>query len=65
MRPFSQKRIKDYNVSGAELNDDQKRSLATLPVFEGILKELEDVRKAIEVRRLIYCIRFFKAIDRD
>ncbi|KAH8119227.1 hypothetical protein DFH11DRAFT_1563669 [Phellopilus nigrolimitatus] len=33
----------------AELNDDQKKTLATLPSLEAVLKELEETRKAVEV----------------
>lgn len=33
-----------------KLNDDQQRTLKTLPVLEGVSKELEEVKKAIEVR---------------
>jgi hypothetical protein len=32
------------------LNDDQKRTLKTLPSLEAVQKELEEVKKAIEVR---------------
>ncbi|KAF9263158.1 hypothetical protein L218DRAFT_999812 [Marasmius fiardii PR-910] len=35
----------DYDT----LNDDQKRSLKTLPTLEAIVKELNEVKKAIEV----------------
>lgn len=35
------------------LNEDQKRSIKTLPTMEAIHKELEDVKSAIEVRHLI------------
>jgi len=47
--PLVQKRIKDYNTPGAELNEDQKRSVATLPGLEAVVKELEEAKKAIEV----------------
>lgn len=33
-----------------KLDDDQKRTLKTLPVLEAIQKELTEVKKAIEVR---------------
>ena len=33
----------------SELNDDQKKTIATLPTLEATLKELEDVKKATEV----------------
>ncbi|THH05379.1 hypothetical protein EW145_g4839 [Phellinidium pouzarii] len=33
----------------AELNDDQKKTLATLPSLEAVRKELEETRKAVEV----------------
>jgi hypothetical protein len=33
-----------------KLNDDQKRTLKTLPSLEAVQKELEDVKKLIEVR---------------
>lgn len=43
-------RIQSYSTTPVEkLNDDQKRTLKTLPVLEGIQKELEEVKKAIEV----------------
>ncbi|THH30929.1 hypothetical protein EUX98_g3250 [Antrodiella citrinella] len=42
-------RIQSYSTNPPEkLNDDQKRTLKTLPVLEGIYKELEEVKKAIE-----------------
>jgi hypothetical protein len=31
------------------LNDDQRRALKTLASLEGIVKELEEVKKAVEV----------------
>ncbi|KAF8514258.1 hypothetical protein BU17DRAFT_52704 [Hysterangium stoloniferum] len=36
----------------AELNEDQKRSLTTLPAIQGAVKELEETKKAIEVTYL-------------
>jgi hypothetical protein len=36
-----------------KLNDDQKRTLKTLPSLEAVQKELEEVKKAIEVRNEI------------
>ena len=36
-----------------KLNDDQLRSLKTLPVLEGVAKEIEEVKKAIEVNHII------------
>jgi hypothetical protein len=48
-----QQRIKEYSTKPTEtLNDDQKRFLQTLPTLEASARELEDVRKAIEVRIL-------------
>ncbi|KAI0081860.1 hypothetical protein K474DRAFT_1655725 [Panus rudis PR-1116 ss-1] len=42
-------RIQSYSTTPVEkLNDDQKRSLKTLPILEGIHKELEEVRRAVE-----------------
>lgn len=35
-----------------KLNDDQKRTLKTLPLLEAVHKELEDVKKLIEVRTI-------------
>ncbi|KAF9792582.1 hypothetical protein BJ322DRAFT_57937 [Thelephora terrestris] len=43
------KRIKEYSASEVELNSDQLRSIASLPNLEAIVKELEEVKKAIEV----------------
>jgi hypothetical protein len=34
----------------AKLNDDQRRSLRSLPGLEAVAKELEEVKKALEVR---------------
>jgi hypothetical protein len=65
MDPLGQKRIKEYSGPEAEFNDDQKRSIAILPGYEAVMKELEEVKKAIEVRRPIYCLPFSKAIDRN
>ncbi|KAI0087950.1 hypothetical protein BDY19DRAFT_201224 [Irpex rosettiformis] len=43
-------RIQGYSTTPVEkLNEDQLRSLKTLPVLEGIAKELEEVKKAVEV----------------
>ncbi|THH00884.1 hypothetical protein EW026_g1695 [Hermanssonia centrifuga] len=43
-------RIQSYSTTPAEkLNDDQRRTLKTLPVLEGVQKELEEVRKVIEI----------------
>lgn len=36
-----------------KLNDDQKRTLKTLPTLEAIQKELGEVKKAIEVNCLL------------
>ena len=45
-----QGRITIYAATDPEkLNDDQKRTLKTLPVLEAIQKELGEVKKAIEV----------------
>jgi hypothetical protein len=45
-----QARISTYASTPAEnLNDDQKRTLKTLPSLEAVQKELEEVKKAIEV----------------
>jgi hypothetical protein len=49
-----QKRIKDYDTPEDELNPDQLRSIASLPGLEAVAKELEEVKKAIEVRRPTY-----------
>lgn len=47
-----QARISTYASTPAEkLNDDQKRTLKTLPSLEAVQKELEEVKKAIEVCR--------------
>ena len=44
----------------SELNDDQKKTLATLPSLEAVRKELEEVRKAVEVSIVVdhqpYCL---------
>jgi hypothetical protein len=32
-----------------KLNEDQKRTLKTLPSLEAVYKELEEVKKAVEV----------------
>lgn len=43
-------RIQSYSTTPVEkLNEDQLRTLKTLPVLEGIHKELEEVKKAVEV----------------
>jgi hypothetical protein len=34
-----------------KLNDDQRRTLTTLPALEAVLKELGEVKKAVEVGR--------------
>ena len=45
-----QQRVKEYATKPEEtLNDDQKRSLQGLHALELSARELEDVRKAIEV----------------
>jgi hypothetical protein len=45
-----QQRIKEYSSKPTEsLNEDQKRTLATLPQLEASSREVEEVRKAIEV----------------
>ena len=45
-----QTRIQSYqNEPPEKLNEDQKRLLKTLPVLEAVSKELEEVKKAIEV----------------
>lgn len=54
--PLVQNRIQIYqNESPDKLNEDQKRLLKTLPVLEAVSKELEEVRKAIEVRSCAAC----------
>lgn len=46
-----QTRIQNYqNEAPEKLNEDQKRLLKTLPSLEAVSKELEEVKKAIEVR---------------
>ena len=51
IHPLVQKRIKEYDTPEAELNPDQIRSIASLPTLEAAVKELEEVKKSIEVRR--------------
>lgn len=63
MHPLVQKRIKEYNTPEAELNLDQRRSIASLPGLEAAVKELEDVKKSIEVRRSTCFNRSSNAID--
>lgn len=47
---FLQQRISTYASTPQEkLNEDQKRTLKTLPGLEAVHKELEEVKKAIEV----------------
>ena len=47
---FMQSRIAGYASTDHEkLNDDQKRSVKTLPSLEAVQKELEEVKRAIEV----------------
>jgi hypothetical protein len=57
---FFQKRIKSTNkkiariqgyatLDDEKLNDDQRRLLKSLPSLEAIVKELEEVKKAVEV----------------
>lgn len=48
---FVQARVSTYaSMPPDKLNDDQKRTLKTLPSLEAVQKELEEVKKAIEVR---------------
>lgn len=35
----------------SKLNDDQRRTLKTLPGLEAVVKELTELKKAVEVRR--------------
>jgi hypothetical protein len=45
-----QSRVASYASTDYEkLNDDQKRSIKTLASLEAVQKELEEVKKAIEV----------------
>jgi len=37
-----------------KLDDDQKRTLKTLPTLEAIQKELGEVKKAVEVRTTLF-----------
>lgn len=49
-----QSRVASYASTDYEkLNDDQKRSLKTLPSLEAVYKELEDVKKSIEVCMIV------------
>jgi len=43
-----QSRIKTY-TSDEKLNEDQKRTLQTLPSLELVARELEELKKAVEV----------------
>jgi hypothetical protein len=47
-----QTRIQGYSSNSAELNEDQKRAVNTLPVLEAVQKELAEVKKAVEVIRI-------------
>ena len=48
-----QSRISVYAATDSEkLNDDQKRTLKTLPTLEAVQKELGEVKKAVEVCNL-------------
>lgn len=45
-----QTRIQSYSTTPMEkLNDDQLRTLKTLPILEGVVKEIEEVKKVVEV----------------
>lgn len=39
-----------------KLNDDQRKALKSLPSLEGVVKELEEVKKAVEVRGLLFSL---------
>ncbi|EIW83003.1 hypothetical protein CONPUDRAFT_164020 [Coniophora puteana RWD-64-598 SS2] len=48
-------RISSYaSIEYEKLNDDQKRTLKTLPALEAVHKELDDVKKAIEAHEADY-----------
>ena len=50
-----QSRISTYTATDPEkLNDDQKRTLKTLPTLEAVQKELGEVKKAVEVCNLSF-----------
>ncbi|KAG6378052.1 hypothetical protein JVT61DRAFT_13733 [Boletus reticuloceps] len=56
MRALNKKisRVASYAATDFEkLNDDQKRSLKTLPSLEAVYKELEDVKKSIEAHEAL------------
>jgi hypothetical protein len=42
-----------------KLNDDQRRTLKTLPGLEAVLKELGEVKKAVEVGWIVSIISDF------
>ena len=45
-----QSRIAVYSFKpSSELNEDQKKSVASLPSIQGAVRELEETKKAIEV----------------
>jgi hypothetical protein len=49
-----QTRIQNYAIGDVtKLNEDQQRTLKTLPGLEAVHKELEDVRHAVEVIPII------------
>lgn len=50
---FTQQRIQGYaEADQATLNEDQKRAIASKPVLEATVKELQDVVKLLEVTYL-------------
>lgn len=62
---FTQTRISTYASTDPEkLNDDQKRTLKTLPTLEAIQKELGEVKKAVEVQCRLHVILLSGEIDK-
>lgn len=60
-----QARISTYASTPSEnLNDDQKRTLKTLPSLEAVQKELEEVKKAIEVVTTIFTVQAARLMDK-
>ena len=58
----TQTRFQTYSDKPAsELNEDQKKTLLTLPTLEAIRKELEETKKAVEVSNsLSDALRFYR-----
>jgi hypothetical protein len=57
-----QQRFQGYKDQTETLNADQQKAVASIPILEATIKELQDVVKLLEVRRGLTTLRIVRTV---